>query len=50
MPAMTKEERMLRVINREEVDYLPSQIVFTDRSRHEELSRALGLSSCDELD
>ncbi len=30
---MTKEERVLRVINGEDVDYLPSQITFSDRTR-----------------
>ncbi len=50
MNTLTKEERVLRVINREEVDYLPSQIVFTDRSRWGEISKLLGLSSEDELD
>jgi len=50
MSKLTKEERVLRVINREEVDYLPSQIVISDRSKYEEISKALGLSSKDELD
>ena len=42
--SLSKEERILRVINRKDVDYLPSQIVFADRSRDKELSEALGLS------
>lgn len=46
---LTREERILRVIRREEVDYLPSQIEFSDRSRDEELSKSLGLSSVSEL-
>lgn len=50
MSALTKEERVLRVINRQEVDYLPSNIVFADRTRDEELCRLLGLSSSSELD
>jgi len=47
---ITKEERILRTINRKEIDYLPSQIVFADRSRYEKISKALGLSSENELD
>ena len=47
---MSKEERILRVINRQDVDYLPSQIVFADRSRDEELSKAFGLAKSEELD
>lgn len=47
---LSKEERILRVINRQDVDYLPSQIVFADRSRDEEISKALGLSKPEELD
>jgi len=47
---MTKEERVLRVINRQEVDYLPSQITFADRTRDKAISGALGLASADELD
>jgi len=48
--SMTKEDRVLRLINRKEVDYLPSQIVFADRSRYAAISKALGLSSENELD
>ena len=48
--AITKEERVLRVIKRQEVDYLPSNIVFADRSRDKELSTAFGLTSEIELD
>ncbi len=47
---MTKEERVLRVINGQEVDYLPSQITFSDRTRDKEISEALGLSGADELE
>jgi uroporphyrinogen decarboxylase len=48
--AITKEERVLRTIQRKEIDYLPSQIVFADRSRYDVISKALGLSGEDELD
>jgi len=47
---LTKEERVLRVIRGEDVDYLPSQITFSDRTRDKELSQALGLASPRELD
>ena len=48
--AMTNEERVLRVINRQDVDYLPSQITFSDRTRDVELAAALGLAGPEELD
>jgi len=47
---MNREERVLKVINREPVDYLPSFIKFADRTRDKEISKALGLSSPGELD
>ena len=47
---MTKEERVLRVIRGQDVDYLPSQITFSDRTRDHEISEALGLASPDDLD
>lgn len=47
---MTKEERVLRVINGQDVDYLPSQITFSDRTRDKEISEALGLAGPHELD
>ena len=47
---LTKEERVLRVINGQDVDYLPSQITFSDRTRDAAISEALGLASADELD
>jgi len=47
---ITKEERVLRTISRKEVDYLPSQIVFADKSRYAAISKDLGLSSKKELD
>ncbi len=50
MQKLTKEERVLRVINRQDVDYLPSQISLTDRSKYKEISKRLNLSSEDELD
>ena len=47
---MTKEQRVLNIINRKEVEYLPSQISFSDRSRDEEVCRELGLKNVAELD
>ncbi len=47
---LTNEQRVLRVINRQEVDYLPSQITFSDRTRDQAVSEALGLASAEELD
>jgi len=47
---MTKEDRVLRVIRGQDVDYLPSQITFSDRTRDKELSKALGLKSPGDLD
>ena len=47
---LTKEERVMRVINRQEVDYLPSQINLADRTRDVEISKALELESPSELD
>ncbi len=48
--AMTNEERVLRVINRQDVDHLPSQITFSDRTRDAEIASALGLAAAEELD
>jgi uroporphyrinogen decarboxylase len=47
---LTKEERILKVITRKEVDYLPSHINIADRARYGEISKAFGLDSEDELD
>ena len=47
---MTKEERVLRVINGQGVDYLPSQITFSDRTRDKAISEALGLDGPEMLD
>jgi len=49
METLTKEQRVLRVINGQEVDYLPSQITFSDRTRDAEITAALGIGP-DELD
>jgi uroporphyrinogen decarboxylase len=50
MANLTKEERVLRVINRQDVDYLPSQISLTDRSKYKEIAERLNLDSEDAID
>jgi uroporphyrinogen decarboxylase len=47
---MTRYERLVRLINREDVDYLPSQITFAERTRCAAIAKQLGLGSADELD
>ena len=47
---LTKEQRVLNIINRKEVDYLPSHITLADRTRDKEISKALGLANPEELD
>ena len=46
----TKSERVLRLIEGKDIDYLPSHIEFSDRSRHKLISASLGLDSEDEMD
>lgn len=40
---MTKRERVNKIIKREKVDYLPSQITIADRTRDDAILEALGL-------
>jgi len=47
---MNREERVLNIINRKPVDYLPSQITFSDRSRNAEIGKAMNLSPETELE
>jgi uroporphyrinogen decarboxylase len=47
---MTREERLLKLVNREPVDYLPSQITFSDRSRNAQIAMSLGLDSEGDLE
>ena len=47
---LTNEQRVLNVINRKEVDFLPSQITLADRTRDNELCKQLGLPSSMTLD
>lgn len=47
---MNKEQRMLNVINRKNVDFLPSNIAFADKTRDNEIAKALGLESENDLD
>jgi len=47
---MTKQERVLRTINKEEIDYLPSNIYFAAHETKVGLKEALKLATLDELD
>jgi len=47
---MTKEERVLKTINKEDIDYLPSNIYFAAHETKVGLMKALNLSTLDELD
>lgn len=47
---LTNEERVLRVINHQDVDYLPSQITFSDRTRDKDIAAALKLPNAEALD
>ncbi len=50
MNIISREQRILKMIKGEDIDYLPSQITFADRSRYKLISEALGLASENELD
>lgn len=50
MMNLTREQRMLNVINRKSVDFLPSNIAFSDKTRDLEVARALGLESEKDLE
>ena len=47
---MTNEQRIKNLIARKPLDFLPSQITFSDRTRDKAISEALGLDSPDQLD
>lgn len=47
---MTKRDRVNKIINREPVDYLPSQLTLADRTRDAEVHKALGLPEDQTLD
>ena len=47
---MTRYERLVRLINRQDIDYLPSQITFAERTRNPQIARELGLASEEQLD
>lgn len=48
---MTREERILKVIKRDDknIDYLPSQIEFTDRTKLIEISEEMGFSNVEDF-
>jgi len=47
---MTKKERMIKMVNKEPIDYLPSSIDFSDRTRFPEIHKSLSLSDEVSLD
>jgi len=47
---MNNHERVTNIINRQPVDYLPSQINFTDYTREKQIAEALGLPEGQSLD
>ncbi len=47
---MTKKERMTKMVNKEQIDYLPSSIDFSDRTRFSEIHKALSLAEDVSLD
>lgn len=47
---MSREERVLKILKREPVDYLPSQITFADRTRDKAIHKALRLPEDQTLD
>jgi uroporphyrinogen decarboxylase len=47
---MTRYQRLVRLINRQDLDYLPSQITFAERTRNPQIARELGLASEEQLD
>jgi uroporphyrinogen decarboxylase len=47
---MNKEERVLKTINREEIDYLPSQITFSDRTRLSKIGKLMGFPQTEDFE
>ncbi|MCL4415538.1 MAG: hypothetical protein M1365_02385 [Actinobacteria bacterium] len=47
---MNKEERFLKTIKRQDIDYLPSQITFSDRTRFGKLAKIMNFDSEDEFE
>ena len=47
---MNREERVLKILKKDAVDYLPSQITFADRTRDEAIHKSLGLPKEQTLD
>jgi uroporphyrinogen decarboxylase len=47
---MNKEERALKTIRRGEIDYLPSYVVFSDRTRMAKVGNTMGFKTIDEFD
>ena len=47
---MNREERVLNTINRKNIDFLPSQITFSDRTRLDDLAKVMGFKDGDEVE
>lgn len=50
MTKMTNEQRIKNLIERKPLDFLPSQITFSDKTRDKAISEALGLDCPEQLD
>ena len=47
---MDREERVLNTINRKDIDFLPSQITFSDRTRLDDLAKVMDFADADEVE
>jgi uroporphyrinogen decarboxylase len=47
---LNREERVLNTINRKNIDFLPSQITFSDRTRLDDLAKVMGFKDGDEVE
>ncbi len=47
---MNREERVLNTIKRKNIDFLPSQITFSDRTRLDDLAKVMGFDNGDEVE
>ncbi len=46
---ITKKERIMRIFEHRDLDYLPSQITFADRKREQKFAKTLGMENQSEL-
>ena len=47
---MNREERVLNTIKRKTIDFLPSQITFSDRTRLDDLAKVMGFDNGDQVE